>query len=97
MTAPREKTFLLARPEAREQLGAAGRAHWEAAYTYDVIAKRYDALLRGARGLPPLAMPADALATTEAIRAEFYDATLADPAAVAGADSLALEPVQAAA
>jgi glycosyltransferase involved in cell wall biosynthesis len=89
--------FLLARPEAREQLGAAGRAHWEAAYTYDVIAKRYDALLRGARGLPPLAMPADALATTEAIRAEFYDATLADPAAVAGADSLALEPVQAAA
>ena len=83
--------FLLERPEALERLGAAGRAHWEAAYTYDVIAGRYDALLRGARHLPALEMPEDALAVTEAVRADFYETSLLDPAAVAGADALSLE------
>jgi hypothetical protein len=83
--------YLLARPDARARLGAAGRAHWEAAYTYDVIAGRYDALLRGARHLPPLEMPADALAATEAVRTDFYDLTLRDPAAMAGVDALSLE------
>jgi glycosyltransferase involved in cell wall biosynthesis len=82
--------FLLARPDTRAALGAAGRDHWENAYTYDVIAQRYDALLRGARRLPALEMPASALAVTDAVRANFYDSTLLDPAAVAGADALLL-------
>jgi glycosyltransferase involved in cell wall biosynthesis len=83
--------FLLAHPTAREQLGAAGREHWETAYTYDVIAGRYDALLRGARHLPALDMPEPALAVTETVRREFYESTLADPALVAGADAIVLE------
>jgi glycosyltransferase involved in cell wall biosynthesis len=66
--------FLLAHPEHRASLSAAGREHWEHAYTYEVVASRYDTLLRGGRGLPELVQPAAALAATDAIRAAFYDA-----------------------
>jgi glycosyltransferase involved in cell wall biosynthesis len=48
---------LLADEPARRALGAAGREHWAACYTWDAIAPRYDALLRGARELPPLMAP----------------------------------------
>jgi glycosyltransferase involved in cell wall biosynthesis len=71
--------FLLAHPEHRAALARAGREHWEHAYTYDVVARRYDTLLRGGRGLPELVQPEGALAATDAVRAAFYDA-----AAVAG-------------
>jgi glycosyltransferase involved in cell wall biosynthesis len=51
---------LLADEPARRALGAAGQEHWEACYTWDAIAPRYDALLRGASELPPPAAPAAA-------------------------------------
>jgi glycosyltransferase involved in cell wall biosynthesis len=47
---------LLADPEARTALGAAGRAHWEAAYSWDVVGPRYVALLEGSP-LPDLPSP----------------------------------------
>ena len=37
-------------------MGAAGRAHWEAAYSWDVVGPRYAALLEGG-ALPPLPTP----------------------------------------
>jgi glycosyltransferase involved in cell wall biosynthesis len=40
----------------RAALGAAGRAHWEAAYSWDVVGPRYVALLEGG-ALPPLPSP----------------------------------------
>ncbi|HET6508902.1 MAG TPA: glycosyltransferase family 4 protein [Baekduia sp.] len=48
---------LLADEPARRALGEAGRAHWSACYTWDAIAPRYDALLRGESELPPLVAP----------------------------------------
>jgi glycosyltransferase involved in cell wall biosynthesis len=48
---------LLADEPARRALGEAGREHWAACYTWDAIAPRYDALLRGERELPPLLAP----------------------------------------
>ncbi|HWI73005.1 MAG TPA: glycosyltransferase family 4 protein, partial [Baekduia sp.] len=53
---------LLADERARRVLGAAGREHWAACYTWEAIAPRYDALLRGARELPPLAAPTGGIA-----------------------------------
>lgn len=53
---PTARTLLDDEP-ARRALGAAGREHWAACYTWDAIAPRYDALLRGARELPPLTSP----------------------------------------
>jgi glycosyltransferase involved in cell wall biosynthesis len=47
---------LLGDPAARAALGAAGRAHWEAAYSWDVVGPRYVALLEGSE-LPPLPSP----------------------------------------
>jgi len=38
---------LVADPRARAELGAAGREHWAADYTWERLAARYDALLRG--------------------------------------------------
>jgi glycosyltransferase involved in cell wall biosynthesis len=75
---------LLARPEATAALGAAGREHWRACFTLDAVARRYDALLRGADGLPDLPPPAGAIAATDRERAGFYDrAADRRPAAVA--------------
>jgi glycosyltransferase involved in cell wall biosynthesis len=47
---------LLGDPAARTALGAAGRAHWEAAYSWDVVGPRYVALLEGSP-LPALPTP----------------------------------------
>jgi glycosyltransferase involved in cell wall biosynthesis len=48
---------LLADEPRRRALGEAGHHHWAACYSWEHIAPRYDALLRGARELPPLAAP----------------------------------------
>jgi len=53
---PRPIGELLADPAARTALGAAGRAHWEAAYSWDVVGPRYAALLEGG-ALSPLPTP----------------------------------------
>jgi glycosyltransferase involved in cell wall biosynthesis len=47
---------LLGDPAARTALGAAGRAHWEAAYSWEVVGPRYAALLEGGP-LAPLPTP----------------------------------------
>jgi glycosyltransferase involved in cell wall biosynthesis len=47
---------LLGDASARTALGAAGRAHWQAAYSWDVVGPRYVALLEGAP-LPALPTP----------------------------------------
>ena len=64
--------FLLDAPAAAGELGAAGLAHWQASYTWDVMGPRYADILRGAQ-VDALAPPADALAATEAVRARFYE------------------------
>ena len=64
--------FLLDAPADAGELGAAGLAHWQASYTWDVMGPRYAAILRGAQ-VDALAPPADALAATEAVRARFYE------------------------
>ncbi|HEU4976357.1 MAG TPA: glycosyltransferase family 4 protein [Baekduia sp.] len=61
---------LLAQPAATERLGAAGREHWAASYSWERLAARYDALLRGADVLPSLDAPPAALAATAAVRDE---------------------------
>jgi glycosyltransferase involved in cell wall biosynthesis len=48
---------LLADEPRRRALGEAGHDHWAACYSWEHIAPRYDALLRGARELPPLVAP----------------------------------------
>jgi glycosyltransferase involved in cell wall biosynthesis len=48
---------LLADEPRRRALGEAGHDHWAACYSWEHIAPRYDALLRGARELPPLFAP----------------------------------------
>jgi glycosyltransferase involved in cell wall biosynthesis len=53
---PRAIAQLLGDPAARAALGAAGRAHWQAAYSWDVVGPRYVALLEGAP-LPALPTP----------------------------------------
>ena len=68
---------LLADRHARSSLAAAGREHWEACFTYDVVAARYDALLRGAADLPDLPPPPAALAATDRERGRFFDALIA--------------------
>jgi len=67
---------LLADAPARGRLGAAGRAHWEACFTWPTVAARYDALLRGADDLPPLPGPPEAAEATDAVRAELYDGSV---------------------
>ena len=47
---------LLGDPAARTALGAAGRAHWEASYSWNVVGPRYVALLEGGP-LPELPSP----------------------------------------
>ena len=64
--------FLLDAPAAAGELGAAGLAHWEASYTWDVMGPRYADILRGAQ-VDALAPPARALAATEDVRARFYE------------------------
>jgi glycosyltransferase involved in cell wall biosynthesis len=52
---------LLGDAAGRASLGAAGRAHWEAAYSWDVVGPRYVALLEGG--------PLPALPTPDVLRA----------------------------
>ena len=65
--------FLLANPPLAERLGAAGRRHWSACYTWDVIGPRYARIVRG-EPVEDLDAPAQALLDTEGVRAAFYDA-----------------------
>ena len=72
---------LLADDAARAELGAAGRAHYEAAYSWDVVGDRFHALLSGAADIPGAPVPPDAAERTERARAAYYDALLAARAA----------------
>ena len=65
--------FLARDAAARRELGAAGRAHWQASYTWEVMGPRYARVLLGS---PPgtLAPPPAAIAATDLVRARFYDA-----------------------
>jgi glycosyltransferase involved in cell wall biosynthesis len=79
---------LLAQPETLRALGAAGRAHWEACFHYGVAAECYDALLRGSRTVPEFPAPADALALTDRVRDEVYEALVAPAAPLAALDAV---------
>jgi glycosyltransferase involved in cell wall biosynthesis len=57
---------LLADPAARAELGAAGEAHWRAAYSWDVMGPRYSAFLAG-EALGSLQAPPEAVATSQAV------------------------------
>jgi glycosyltransferase involved in cell wall biosynthesis len=65
--------FLARDDAARHDLGAAGRAHWQASYTWKVMGQRYARVLFGATP-GELAPPPVAIATTDLVRARFYDA-----------------------
>jgi glycosyltransferase involved in cell wall biosynthesis len=69
--------FLLADDALRAELGAAGRAHYEAAYSWGVVGDRLHALLSGAAEIPGAPVPPDAAERTERARAAYYDAVLA--------------------
>jgi glycosyltransferase involved in cell wall biosynthesis len=78
--------FLLADDDARRALGAAGAEHYEAAYTWSVVAARFDALLSGADHLARTPTPPAAAEQTAAARARYYEALIeaaAAPLAVA--------------
>lgn len=64
--------FLLGDGDAAAQLGAAGCAHWESCYTWEVIGPRYAQLLAGTSACE-LWPPTEALAATEEVRRAFYD------------------------
>ncbi len=64
--------FLLTQPEACEMLGSAGMRHWQTAYTWEVVGRRYAALLAG-EDLHVPDWPADILGTTDAVRSRFYE------------------------
>jgi glycosyltransferase involved in cell wall biosynthesis len=69
--------LLLADDAARRDLGAAGRAHYEAAYSWRVVGDRFHALLCGAAEIPGAPVPPDAAERTERARDGYYDALLA--------------------
>jgi glycosyltransferase involved in cell wall biosynthesis len=69
--------WLLEDDAARAEVGAAGRAHYEAAYSWDVVGDRFHALLSGAAEIPGAPVPPDAAARTERAREGYYDALLA--------------------
>lgn len=64
--------FLLEDSRAARELGEAGRRHWRASYTWEVMGPRYARVLAGVEP-GPLEAPSDALAATDEIRARFYD------------------------
>jgi glycosyltransferase involved in cell wall biosynthesis len=72
---------LLGDRDSLAALGSAGRAHWDACFNYGVAPQCYDALLRGAAAVPDFPAPPDALATTDAIRRDVYEALIGQPAA----------------
>jgi glycosyltransferase involved in cell wall biosynthesis/tetratricopeptide (TPR) repeat protein len=67
---------LLGDRDLLRELGAAGRSHWEACFNYGVAPRCYDALLRGAPAVPDFPPPADALAVTDRIRTQVYEALI---------------------
>ena len=73
-------SFLAADADARAALGAAGRAHYEASYTWDVVGSRYATLLAGSGDLDDITPPAEAISATEAVRGQFYDARVVEAA-----------------
>ncbi|MEA2269281.1 MAG: hypothetical protein QOC64_1891 [Solirubrobacteraceae bacterium] len=80
---PEAVAWILRDHEARHALGAAGREHYDAAYTWDVAAGRFDALLAGADALPATPMPPEAAQATSRARDRWYDALLAGAAGAA--------------
>ena len=64
--------FLARDAAARHELGAAGRAHWQASYTWEVMGPRYARVLFGSTP-GTLAPPQAAIAATDLVRARFYD------------------------
>ena len=64
--------FLGANPTLAQRLGTAGRQHWNACYTWDVIGPRYARILRG-QPVGGLDTPAQAVLDTDGVRAAFYD------------------------
>jgi glycosyltransferase involved in cell wall biosynthesis len=75
--------FVLSDDDARAGLGAAGRAHYEAAYTWDVVGERFHALLSGDDELPAAPAPPEAAEATARARERYYDALLAEGAGAA--------------
>jgi glycosyltransferase involved in cell wall biosynthesis len=71
---------LLGDPRAHERLAAAGRAQFGRGHRWRESASRVDAMLRGVQELAPPPAAPDALAETEAVRAELLDALAAAPA-----------------
>jgi glycosyltransferase involved in cell wall biosynthesis len=58
---------LIGRPAERAALAEAGREHWEACYSWDVIVRRYERVLLGG-GMPdPLFAPLTAVAATRVV------------------------------
>jgi glycosyltransferase involved in cell wall biosynthesis len=68
--------FLLSDDEARSALGPAGRAHYDAAYSWDVVGERFHALLSGVDALDPAVAPSTAIEATARTRARYYDSLL---------------------
>ena len=64
--------FLARDADGRRDLGAAGRAHWQASYTWEVMGPRYARVLFGSAP-GTLAPPPAAIAATDLVRARFYD------------------------
>ena len=60
--------FLARDAAARRDLGAAGRAHWQASYTWEVMGPRYARVLFGSAP-GTLAPPPAAIAATDLVRA----------------------------
>jgi glycosyltransferase involved in cell wall biosynthesis len=86
---PGAVAWILGDDDARRALGAAGREHYDAAYAWDVVADRFDALLAGADALPATPMPPEAAQATTRARERWYDALLAGAAGAAGAAAVA--------
>jgi glycosyltransferase involved in cell wall biosynthesis len=75
---PHAIRWLLDDEEARRDLGAAGRAHYKAAYSWEVVGDRFHALLSAADHVPGAPVPPDAAERTARCRERFYDALLAE-------------------
>jgi hypothetical protein len=73
---PNAIRFLLGDDETRRALGDGGAEHYEAAYTWEVVAARFDALLSGVGHLEPVPTPSRAAERTAVARARYYDSLI---------------------
>jgi glycosyltransferase involved in cell wall biosynthesis len=71
---------LLGDAAAHDRLAAAGAAQFECAHRWREAARRVDAMLRGVRQHAPVPVDADAIAATDAVRAELFDVLHSAPA-----------------